>query len=234
MLGYRQRIDRQAMIHAAQVGHWALLQQSLRVLHVELPEAEALTRALVACMQDSKAKAPLSSGRETAVKDDSPSHTLLAFALAITSGVLQALERQALRMYRSLFELLAQNPQLAPDLLGLNVEMARRILLGRQVLRFSGALQQRAQIIADEEAYRAAVQGMLDRWRNVASQDAYLLATAAMVWVAIEDERTCPDCVALDGTSVPVTGQFVGYGLGLAGPPLHRGCRCALAVIGLD
>lgn len=87
-------------------------------------------------------------------------------------------------------------------------------------------LAARAENIARTETLRAEAEGkqaLFDQARDLG----YLRDTDRRVWVASEDERTCPICADLDGQEVPLGQPFVGadgerYDL----EPAHPQCRC--------
>lgn len=51
---------------------------------------------------------------------------------------------------------------------------------------------------------------------------------ASVEWLTAEDERTCPVCAPLDGQRAALGDTFAG---GVAHPPAHPGCRCAISPI---
>ncbi len=104
--------------------------------------------------------------------------------------------------------------------------MARRLLL------------RRAENIARTETIRAANMGTQLAWES--ALDAGLLPQGVQkVWIATEDSRTCPICMALDGQVVEVVG---GFELGETAegplkrpittrtPPAHPSCRCTIGI----
>lgn len=88
-------------------------------------------------------------------------------------------------------------------------------------------LRHRAQTIARTESIRASVDGQLAIWRAAQAQG-LLPATARKRWIVTPDDRLCPICAPLAGVEVPLNQPFPG---GVAGPPLHPNCRCAVSVV---
>lgn len=105
-------------------------------------------------------------------------------------------------------------------------------LLDRRVLRYSEQLlNQRARIIARTETIAASSQGQLELWRQAAADGLINPATTKRRWVATEDDRECPICADLDGTTVPFYDPFrTSAGVELMAPPVHPGCRCSEAL----
>lgn len=94
--------------------------------------------------------------------------------------------------------------------------------------------------IARTETIRAEAQGTLFAWREAQSQGR-LSPDAQMVWIAGLSERTCPICLALDGTTVAISGgefessyeRTVGGATQIVNvvsplPPAHTMCRCTI------
>ena len=93
---------------------------------------------------------------------------------------------------------------------GDNPREAARLMLQRLGGVFDGG-RNRAEVIARTEmldAYRAA---------NTASLNANTSVVASVMWSATKSDRTCPACLALDGTTYPV---------GTPGPIDHQCGRC--------
>lgn len=86
---------------------------------------------------------------------------------------------------------------------------------------FAEASTSRAKKIARTEVMKAA---------NSATQAAYIQSGIIdrNEWLAALDERTDPECVALNGEVVPVGKMF---SAGVIKPPLHPNCRCTLVPV---
>jgi hypothetical protein len=107
-------------------------------------------------------------------------------------------------------------------------------------------LRRRAENIARTETIRAANQGQLMAWRD--AKDAGLIDTArvARVWIATDDDRTCPLCNELDNKTVGFEGAFdIAAASDVSGraafadhdgmtPPAHVACRCAVGLEEVD
>jgi hypothetical protein len=87
-------------------------------------------------------------------------------------------------------------------------------------------LRHRAQTIARTETIRASVDGQLAIWRAAQAQG-LLPGNARKRWIVTPDDRLCPICRPLAGVEVLLHESFPG---GVAGPPLHPSCRCAVAI----
>ena len=76
----------------------------------------------------------------------------------------------------------------------------------------------RVSLTADTEFYREY---------NAVYLDAVKLSSpgSELVWEAVLDKHTCPQCDALDGTRAPVAEGFK------TPPPLHPRCRCIVSVV---
>lgn len=88
------------------------------------------------------------------------------------------------------------------------------------------ALQQvgspaRAEMIARTESMRAANAGQRESW-DQAVEKGLLPADIKREWIATSD--ACPFCVALDGKTASLSGEYPNDGG--EGPPLHPDCRC--------
>lgn len=84
----------------------------------------------------------------------------------------------------------------------------------------------RALNISRSETLAAANEGARQLW--VQGRDAGLIDPALQkVWIATNDERTCPICSALDGEQVGIEENF---SAGVLGPPSHTSCRCSHAL----
>jgi hypothetical protein len=93
--------------------------------------------------------------------------------------------------------------------------------------RASGMLASRARVIARTEVVDAANAGQRGLWNEASHEGLFDRQTARKVWVATPDELECEICEALDGTEVPLDGQFEGP---LDGPTAHPSCRCGMNI----
>lgn len=79
----------------------------------------------------------------------------------------------------------------------------------------------RSQMIASTETTRAFAEGNLTAWRESE-------VVESVEWNTVEDERVCPICVPLNGTTSPLPNpNFDGSGP----PPAHVRCRCWLTPV---
>ena len=86
----------------------------------------------------------------------------------------------------------------------------------------------RARNIARTESIRAANEGQRQAWMQ-ARERGEISKDAEREWsAATGDNRTCPTCEELDGTTAPLDGNFAG---GIDGPPAHQMCRCSTALV---
>lgn len=79
----------------------------------------------------------------------------------------------------------------------------------------------RAMAIARTEGQRALVQGELKGYQQ-------LNIPMTKTWSAKIDNRTCPICRALDGTTIDLNDSFEHKGKNYSGGNVHPNCRCAL------
>ncbi len=75
--------------------------------------------------------------------------------------------------------------------------------------------------IADDQVYRAKVSAQI----GAAEQRGDV---TTVYWVTAGDEKVCPICQSLDGTSAPLGGAFHMVAGDIEGPPAHVNCRCWL------
>ncbi|HEY1882209.1 MAG TPA: phage minor head protein [Candidatus Cybelea sp.] len=78
-----------------------------------------------------------------------------------------------------------------------------------------------AEMVARTETARAMNAGVMQTYRAA--------GVARIMWIAAEDERTCPKCSDLDGEIVPLGAQFDD---GIEAPPDHLLCRCTVVSAG--
>jgi hypothetical protein len=88
-------------------------------------------------------------------------------------------------------------------------------------------LRHRARTIARTETIRASVDGQLAVWKAAQAQG-LLPNFARKRWIVTPDDRLCPRCAPMQGVEVPLYASFPG---GVAGPPLHPNCRCAVSIM---
>jgi SPP1 gp7 family putative phage head morphogenesis protein len=85
-------------------------------------------------------------------------------------------------------------------------------------------IRERATMIARTETLSSLNRGMVANWKDAQAKG--LLGPNAMKeWMATS-EGACPECEALDGTTVPLDDEFED-----GDPPLHPHCSCALALV---
>lgn len=89
--------------------------------------------------------------------------------------------------------------------------------------------RERAKLIARTESGRIANAGKREAWFQ-AEKDGFLTKTTRRGWVS--HEEACPICQGLDGTTVPLRGQFVlEDGTRIDGPPAHPRCTCTESLV---
>ncbi len=104
--------------------------------------------------------------------------------------------------------------------------------IAERAARFAAELRvERALLIASYESVRAGNAGQLFSWRS--AQDHGLVpAGARREWIAALDERTCPDCVAMDGVTVGLQEPFpTPAGLLDHVNDIHVRCRCSEGLV---
>jgi SPP1 gp7 family putative phage head morphogenesis protein len=111
---------------------------------------------------------------------------------------------------------------------GLKEETARARAMER-ASRYSDSLKsKRATMIARTEIQIAQNEGRYEGWKQAAEQG-YVDAEAQKMWVIAQDERTCPDCVELDGE---IVGWNESFSNGDETPGrVHPHCRCTMVII---
>lgn len=101
--------------------------------------------------------------------------------------------------------------------------------VARRAERYAGRLhRRRALTIARNETMVASNRGQLELWRQ-AVEAGSLRRTMHKTWIIADDERTCDQCVPLDGIHAPVLEPFAETGT--MGPPAHVQCRCTTGLI---
>jgi HK97 family phage portal protein len=83
--------------------------------------------------------------------------------------------------------------------------------------------QQRADAIGGNETHHAVHAGAVAAWATAQAQTGQKLTKT---WETLDDERTCEDCIGLDGETVPVDEPFSN---GEDNPPDHSLCRCGIS-----
>ena len=111
---------------------------------------------------------------------------------------------------------------------GLKEETARARAMER-ASRYSDSLKsKRATMIARTEIQIAQNEGRYEGWKQAAEQG-YVDAEAQKMWVIAQDERTCPDCLELDGE---IVGWNESFSNGDETPGrVHPHCRCTMVII---
>lgn len=98
----------------------------------------------------------------------------------------------------------------------------------RRTARYGQAKRrERALTIARTELVAAVNAGQQALWEQAIEQGLVDEAVMRKVWIVTNDELLESRCEALDGESVPVGEDFSS---GVAHPPLHPRCRCAVAL----
>jgi len=94
-----------------------------------------------------------------------------------------------------------------------------------------GLVDQRAELVARTESITAANAGQQMLWQQAIDADLLEPDQWEQVWIATEDDQSCDDCVALDGTTAPIGDKFASETFGdVDGPTLHPQCRCAVGL----
>jgi len=87
----------------------------------------------------------------------------------------------------------------------------------------------RAEVIARTETVRAANKGQQEAWSQ-ATEAGLLTGKEKQVWITAPDEKLCPICEELDGTTAPLDGMFEGSEDDYESPPAHPNCRCSVGL----
>lgn len=104
-------------------------------------------------------------------------------------------------------------------------------IANRRIERFTQKLiGARATMIARTELLRASNQGELEGWRQLQDEGIFETETVKIAMIAY-DERTCDECLELDGEEVPLKEAFSN---GVDAPPFHPECRCTIYVVPKD
>ena len=90
-------------------------------------------------------------------------------------------------------------------------------------LYYQRTLRYRSETIARTEILKAAHEGRREAW-NQGIQDGWINPGAQKQWATVDDP--CDECAAMDGVTVPITGEFA-----VGDPPLHPNCRCDVLLV---
>lgn len=83
--------------------------------------------------------------------------------------------------------------------------------------------EERGILIARTEIMKAANEGQRQSWGQ-AVEAGFLSGDEYREWIAVGDDKVCPECESMDGQIAPLGGQYPEPGED--GPPLHPRCRC--------
>lgn len=84
----------------------------------------------------------------------------------------------------------------------------------------------RAETIARNETISASKQGQEGIWQEAINQGYLKPDEWERVWITTDDDRTCPECLEMDGKTAPLDGDFdTPYGP-IKTAHLHVQCRC--------
>lgn len=90
-------------------------------------------------------------------------------------------------------------------------------------LYYQRTLRYRSETIARTEILKAAHEGRREAW-NQGIQEGWINPGAQKQWETVNDP--CDQCAAMDGVTVPITGEFA-----VGDPPLHPNCRCDVLLV---
>lgn len=85
--------------------------------------------------------------------------------------------------------------------------------------------------IARTETMHAANFGQRETWTQYAESGLLIPNQVQRIWIAGGGDTTCEECMALDGETAPLGGEYVG---GIEGPPLHPNCACSEGLVPAD
>ena len=91
-------------------------------------------------------------------------------------------------------------------------------------------IRERANVIARTETIKSANMGQQLHWNDMALKGYLNTGKNVKVWIATRGERTCPTCMALDGKTTEVSGNFTFEGFNNLTPPLHPACCCTIGI----
>ena len=83
-----------------------------------------------------------------------------------------------------------------------------------------------AEQVARTEVARAQNSGIVETYAAAGVEE--------IMWLAADDERTCPVCSDLDGTTAKLGEAFEDSEMGATEPPEHVSCRCTVVALGID
>lgn len=92
-------------------------------------------------------------------------------------------------------------------------------------------LNLRAQTIARTEIQTAQTQGRIEGWNQIFDAGLMNRSESGKSWQIADDERTCEQCLGLDGETVGIDSVFSD---GTPEPPAHPMCRCDLLLVPLS
>jgi hypothetical protein len=90
-------------------------------------------------------------------------------------------------------------------------------------LYYERVLRYRSETIARTEILRAAHEGRREAWSQ-GVDGGWINPGAQKQWMTVDDP--CPECAAMDGETVPISGEF-----SVGEPPLHPNCRCDVLLV---
>lgn len=103
-----------------------------------------------------------------------------------------------------------------------------RALVGRQAAE-GWSIDELAQALEPRSAARAAIIARTETTRAYSLGSIAAFQVSGQVdrleWLTAQDEKTCPECAALDGQVTDMGKSFDG---GVMFPPAHPNCRCAI------
>lgn len=175
--------------------------------------AEDLTNELVAVLSDDSAAAIREILRRAFVEGIPPYDAAVLIEDAIGLNAIQA---NALANYMAGLQAAGYAPD---DIESMVSDYSDRLL------------QDRAEMIARTETIRAAADGQEALWSQAADIGLINPDRTRRKWIATDDERTCHDCMDMDGEETALDEPFDGPDGPTDGPPLHPNCRCAEGLV---
>lgn len=142
----------------------------------------------------------------------------------------------------------AQMAALIEKVIGLNQRQANALAKFRAALEAAGTngdalerlvarrarlmLRQRARAIARTETISSANAANRLTWERNVREGVLDPSRWRVQWLAVEDDRLCPDCMDLDGQTVAIGQPFISPAYGeVWGPALHPQCRCTVYLV---
>ena len=86
----------------------------------------------------------------------------------------------------------------------------------------------RCMTIARTETMHAANFGQRETWSQYADSGLLIPNQVLRTWISGGGETTCEECMAMDGETAPLDGEYEG---GILGPPLHPNCACSEGLV---